>query len=188
MQDCWGSWRVPCIGLPLRCAEAAGLCVCLLCQGSIVPASSQAKMATRLGLAEAPRLCAGHYPHHHRLDLDLQGNGGVFGGDGAGESAPPVPMKLPPEHLFTCTVGRNRSQARRGPKPPGHLHPELLLLQMPFLVAQGGPYVPGACPGLQQGIREPESKSALPVPVGMPLRYGGSALRRDGANKATRQH
>lgn len=66
-----------------------------------------------------PRSAAGHYPHHHRLDLDLQGNGGVFGGDNVGDSAPPVPMKLPPEHLFTCTVGRNRSQARRGPRPQG---------------------------------------------------------------------
>lgn len=60
--------------------------------------------------------CAGHYPHHHRMDA--QGNGGAFGGDafsvdGSGESAP-MPLKLPPEHLFTCTVGRNRSQARRG--------------------------------------------------------------------------
>lgn len=25
---------------------------------------------------------------------------------------PPLPMKLPPKHLYTCTVGRNRSQAR----------------------------------------------------------------------------
>ncbi|KAK9822383.1 hypothetical protein WJX81_006174 [Elliptochloris bilobata] len=57
----------------------------------------------------------GHYPHHHhhyRPDLDTQGNGSVFGGDGAGEAAAPTPLKLPPEHLFTCTVGRNRSQAR----------------------------------------------------------------------------
>ena len=25
---------------------------------------------------------------------------------------PPLPLKLPPKHLYTCTVGRNRSQAR----------------------------------------------------------------------------
>lgn len=28
------------------------------------------------------------------------------------DKPPPVPLCLPPEHLFTCTVGRNRSQAR----------------------------------------------------------------------------
>ena len=28
------------------------------------------------------------------------------------QEAPPLPLKLPPKHLFTCTVGRNRSQAR----------------------------------------------------------------------------
>ena len=95
------------------------MCVWLLCQVLVMPASLQATVPTRPGRAEVPKLRAGHYPHHHRLDLDLQGNGGVFGGDGAGENAPPVPMKLPPEHLFTCTVGRNRSQARRGPRPPG---------------------------------------------------------------------
>ena len=34
-------------------------------------------------------------------------------GDGYGiDMAEHPPPKLPPEHLFTCTVGRNRSQAR----------------------------------------------------------------------------
>ncbi len=28
------------------------------------------------------------------------------------QEAAPLPLKLPPKHLFTCTVGRNRSQAR----------------------------------------------------------------------------
>ena len=36
--------------------------------------------------------------------------------DGQGYAAcqdmTPLPLKLPPKHLFTCTVGRNRSQAR----------------------------------------------------------------------------
>ena len=112
---------------PHSAALTQQVCVFVCC--AMVPSSPyrmQVTVTTRLLLAEvAPRLCAGHYPHHHRLDLDLRGNGGVFGVDGAGESAPQVPMKLPPEHLFTCTVGRNRSQARRGPRPPGHLHPDL---------------------------------------------------------------
>ncbi len=91
-----------------------------------------------------PALRAGHYPHHHhhhRLDLDPTGNGAPFGapfgapysapyGDGAGEAGPPLPLKLPPEHLFTCTVGRNRSQARCARprrragtlRPPGRPH------------------------------------------------------------------
>lgn len=28
------------------------------------------------------------------------------------QEAPILPLKLPPDNLFTCTVGRNRSQAR----------------------------------------------------------------------------
>lgn len=56
-----------------------------------------------------------HFPsqsHSHHLrsssDLDSLHSSGSLSLD----KPPPVPLQLPPEHLFTCTVGRNRSQAR----------------------------------------------------------------------------
>ena len=56
-------------------------------------------------------LGAGHSQHYHRTsssDLDTGSSGRLSSG-----SAPdPLPMQLPPRQLFTCTVGRNRSQAR----------------------------------------------------------------------------
>ncbi|BDA46931.1 probable alpha,alpha-trehalose-phosphate synthase [UDP-for [Coccomyxa sp. Obi] len=51
-----------------------------------------------------------HGHHHHRSssELDSLHSSGSLSMD----KPPPVPLRLPPEHLFTCTVGRNRSQAR----------------------------------------------------------------------------
>lgn len=63
---------------------------------------------------------AGHAAHYLRTSSDLDGShsggsGGLGGRTYSGDGAPPVPLPLPPEHLFTCTVGRNRSQARCAP-------------------------------------------------------------------------
>ena len=57
---------------------------------------------------------AGHAQNNQRMAGDLDGRGTPPGGAGRSGTRS-VPLELPPEHLFTCSVGRNRLQARCAP-------------------------------------------------------------------------
>lgn len=53
-----------------------------------------------------------HFAHATRASSSSDMDGLHSSGSLSNEAPQAAPLDLPPKHLYTCTVGRNRSQAR----------------------------------------------------------------------------